>query len=240
MNLWPSKKGPYDPLTYDVRRTISIRIMLHGPWLEMRFPKRNMPLRRMYNDVEPSNVQFHEHVEVIDLSTCSIDIQPDNLPTKRIWSKKYPIRIRTNTRKPYSTQEATKQMAASTDDFKDEAELKVLNEEDEEEEEEEIMLDAKDNLDCDESEEPKVEATAGNKTMADEASLLAQQSENENKVFYLFTRTAREKEEWFNHLLVAAKFMEDWERQNPKEGAPAPADFSEYETQKVIKIFSSD
>ena len=72
MNLWPLKKGPYDPLTYDVRRTISVRIMLHGPWLEMRFPKRNLPLRRMYNDKEPSNVQFHEHVEVIDLSTCSI------------------------------------------------------------------------------------------------------------------------------------------------------------------------
>ena len=87
MNLWPLKKGPYDPLTYDVRRTISVRIMLHGPWLEMRFPKRNLPLRRMYNDKEPSNVQFHEHVEVIDLSTCSIDLQPDNLPTKRIWSK---------------------------------------------------------------------------------------------------------------------------------------------------------
>ena len=93
MNLWPLKKGPYDPLTYDVRRTISVRIMLHGPWLEMRFPKRNLPLRRMYNDKEPSNVQFHEHVEVIDLSTCSIDLQPDNLPTKRIWSKVSPFVI---------------------------------------------------------------------------------------------------------------------------------------------------
>ena len=51
MNLWPSKKGPYDPLTYDIRRTISVRIMLHGPWLEMRFPKRNLPLRRMCTDL---------------------------------------------------------------------------------------------------------------------------------------------------------------------------------------------
>ena len=122
MNLWPSKKGPYDPLTYDIRRTISVRIMLHGPWLEMRFPKRNLPLRRMHNDAELTNVEFHEHVEVVDLSTCSIDLQPENLPTKRIWSKKYPIRIRANTRKPYSTQEATKKMAAKKD-IKDEAEL---------------------------------------------------------------------------------------------------------------------
>jgi len=88
MNLWPSKKGPYDPLTYDIRRTISVRIMLHGPWLEMRFPKRNLPLRRMCTDSELTNIEFHEHVEVVDLSTCSIDLQPENLPTKRIWSKK--------------------------------------------------------------------------------------------------------------------------------------------------------
>ena len=36
MNLWPTKKGPYDPLTYDVRRTSTVRVMLHGPWIEMR------------------------------------------------------------------------------------------------------------------------------------------------------------------------------------------------------------
>lgn len=228
MNLWPHKKGPYDPLTYDVRRTISVRIMLHGPWLEMRFPKRNMPLRRMYNDKEPTNVQFHEHVEVIDLSTCSIDIQPENLPTKRIWSKKYPIRIRTNTRKPYSTQEATKQMAAAAD-IKDEAELDLDGEE--------IMLDAKE--DFSDNEDMGCDNKV-NKTLADESSLLAE-SENENRVFYLFTRTAREKEEWFNHLLVAAKFMEDWERQNPKEGSPIDPD---YQTQKVreqmFKMFMED
>lgn len=209
MNLWPLKKGPYDPLTYDVRRTMSVRIMLHGPWLEMRFPKRNLALRRMHGDVEPTNVQFHEHVEVIDLSTCSIDIQPDNLPTKRIWSKKYPIRIRANTRKPFSTEEATQKMAAH-DDIKDEAEIDG-------EDEDEIMLDAKENL------EDEVLQSDFDKSAIDIG-------EGEDKIFYLFTRTAREKEEWFNHLLTAAKFMEDWEHQNPKEGAKYNPD---YETHKV-------
>ena len=61
--------------------------------------------------------------------------------------------------------------------------------------------------------------------------LILADKENEDKVFTLFTRTAREKEEWFNHLLVAAKFMEDYERQNPKEGSPVDPD---YETQKVF------
>ena len=263
MNLWPIKRGPYDPLTYDVRRTISVRIMLHGPWLEMRFPKRNMPLRRMHDDTEPQNVQFHEHVEVIDLSTCSIDIQPENLPTKRIWSKKYPIRIRTNTRKPYSTQEATDQMQATLSSTPqasvDSTVAKMIRKmsdlsEDvlELEDEEDVMLDAKDHIDNDlelEHEPGASEPQEGcdlemmqnnNETIFDKSGILSN-AEDENKVFYLFTRTAREKEEWFNHLLVAAQFMEDWERQNPKEGSPVD---QEYETQKVreqkFKIFMED
>ena len=115
MNLWPTKKGTYDPLTYDVRRTSTVRIMLHGPWIEMRFPKRNLPLRRMHDDVEPKKVDYHDQVEVIDLSTCSIDLLPENLPSKRMWSKKYPIRIRTNMRKQTaSNSETSNRMKAKT------------------------------------------------------------------------------------------------------------------------------
>ena len=260
MNLWPIKRGPYDPLTYDVRRTISVRIMLHGPWLEMRFPKRNMPLRRMHDDTEPQNVQFHEHVEVIDLSTCSIDIQPENLPTKRIWSKKYPIRIRTNTRKPFSTQEATDKMQASSSlsstpqvDIENSVAKMIRKMSDltedvlEMEDQEEIMLDAKDTVEDGELEKESCDNDSmqnGNITTEFDKSGILSNAEDENKVFYLFTRTAREKEEWFNHLLVAAQFMEDWERQNPKEGSTPPVENQDYETQKVreqkFKIFMED
>ena len=83
MNLWPIKKGPYDPLTYDVRKTSTVRVMLHGPWLELRFPRVNLPLRRMHDDTEPTKIEFHDRVEVIDLSTCSIELLPQNLPSKR-------------------------------------------------------------------------------------------------------------------------------------------------------------
>ena len=81
--MWPSKNGPYDPLTYDVRRTMSVRVMLHGPWVELKFPKRNLPLRKMHDDIEPKNVTFHDYKEVIDLTNCSIEIIPENLPSKR-------------------------------------------------------------------------------------------------------------------------------------------------------------
>jgi len=83
MNLWPAKNGPYDPLTYDVRKTMSVRVMLHGPWLEFKFPRRNLPLRKMYNDAEPKGVAFLEHKEIVDLTNCAMDLYPENLPQKR-------------------------------------------------------------------------------------------------------------------------------------------------------------
>ncbi len=59
MNLWPMKKGSYDPLTYDVRKTSTVRVMLHGPWLEIRFPKTNLPFRRVHDEDEPTAIDFH-------------------------------------------------------------------------------------------------------------------------------------------------------------------------------------
>ena len=54
-------------------------------------------------------------------------------------------------------------------------------------------------------------------------------------------RTSREKEEWFNRFLVSAKFMEDWEHQNPKDHTKVNPS---YETQKVkqqkFNIFLED
>ena len=67
--------------------------------------------------------------------------------------------------------------------------------------------------------------------------------EDDVKTFYLFTRTSREKEEWFNRLMVGAKFMQDWNHQNPppeRQVKPAP----NYETFKVkgqkFKLFMED
>ena len=78
------------------------------------------------------------------------------------------------------------------------------------------MLDAKENLEDDNGGCDITSVDKHHETF-DESAILPD-SENEDKVFTLFTRTAREKEEWFNHFMVAAKFMEDWEHQNPKEG----------------------
>ena len=375
MNLWPTKKGRYDPLTYDVRRTSTVRLMLHGPWIEMRFPKRNLPLRRMHDDVEPKKVDFYDQVEVIDLSTCSIDLLPENLPSKRMWSKKYPIRIRTNMRKQTaSNSETSKQMQAKNDniDLALESETEptvavtdekghnpaikidvanptpenVLKELDtqlatqpfiemdptppngtkeydtnppqdtadaigdvqkktESYADEDYFKDAFDDWASTPSSIPPNSdsenlVATGKHVSGEENSTLRPTSlpvpitgktlsahdvpsatseisprkddrstelnseqptydikaieegspENEeistkeeiqNKTFYLFTRTGREKEEWYNRFMVAANFMEDWEHQNPKPGEKIDPN---YETQKIreqkFRMFMED
>ena len=88
--------------------------------------------------VDILQIELFSHVIIFFFT----DLQPDNLPTKRIWSKKYPIRIQVGTRKPFSTEEATQKMAAQ-DDIPDEAESKA-NETDDD-----VMLDAKEQLDDD-------------------------------------------------------------------------------------------
>jgi len=44
---------------------------------------RNLPLRKMYGDIEPKGVAFLEHKEVVDLTNCALDLYPENLPQKR-------------------------------------------------------------------------------------------------------------------------------------------------------------
>jgi hypothetical protein len=292
MNLWPHKNGTYDPLTYDVRRTMSVRVMLHGPWIELKYPRRNLPLRRMYNDVEPTSVAFLEQKEVIDLTNCYVDLIPENLPNKRIWSKKYPIRIRTKMRKPCKDQPDTtkeihpddpsqkpdpverKKSADDPDsnedvvpDGEDGAGGKVAEEDFERDEENPLGEIFKDPLtemadkeedkrrrrreemfdddDEDEREQEMNEDDFKDAEMGDddpdaEFEVL---EEDEGKTFYLFTRTSREKEEWFNRLMVGAKFMQDWNHQNPPAERQVKPD-TNYETFKVkeqkFKMYMED
>ena len=344
MNMWPAKNGAYDPLTYDVRRTVSVRLMIHGPWIEFKFPRRNLPLRRMYGDPEPAGVAFLEHKEVVDLTNCSIELIPENLPTKRVWSKKYPIRIRTNVRKlgadgrssavgagtggaaaagagggggdaknvvvkPNSGEErrsgqgvsdpaeaSQEDPPAASSSSKESSPKKLLpdgpvdiemkpmnssvrmrdlvaaaaadvsdddddadDESGDSTEEEEIVVDKEKEVEEKEEEEkdPEVQFkmdpeqppkegedlpgsnegaksetviadkdAEGEKDKAageDEADQGHHQKDDapfeilgvETKTFFLFARTSREKEEWFNRLTVGCHFMRDWNLQNP-------------------------
>ena len=187
MNFWLKKMGHYNPETYNVLKTSTVKVSLHGPWIEIRFPKRNLPKRRMYHDEEPSAVHYHGEFEVIDLSTCSIELLPKNLKTGKIWNKKYPIAIHTNTRKPLS-EDAKTMVAHHRRTF------------------------------C--AQPPKNSDTpfhswhllAGG-TDENDTTPSAENPDPIQETCYLFARTSREKEEWFNRFVVAANFMQDWENQ---------------------------
>lgn len=100
----------------------------------------------MYDDIEPRNVTFLEQKEILDLTNCTIEIVPENLPTKRIWSKKYPIKIRTLVRKPFAESEdsKTKEIVPKSDTFKDPAEASEKSEKSVENENNEDEISTKD------------------------------------------------------------------------------------------------
>lgn len=143
----------------------------------------------------------------------------------RVWSKKYPIKVTTNMRKPCSEdQDTSKEVVPTTppqqpvdpaeanaDTDNSRVEMSVSNvdiktfghlddnhesQQPNGQDEDEVMHDARDGTD----EDPD-----------DSFEILQERSRS----FYLFARTSREKEEWFNSFLVGAKFMQDWNHQNP-------------------------
>jgi hypothetical protein len=100
---------------------------------------------------------------------------------------------------------------------------------DENEEEEDVMHDAIGDEE-EASGEPKREADEN-----DASSFVDESAEETQKTIYLFARTGREKEEWYNKLIVGAKFMQDWHHQNPPREKLFKRDFK-YETQKVKEL----
>ncbi len=67
--------------------------------------------------------------------------------------------------------------------------------------------------------------------------------DDDSKTFYLFARTSREKEEWFNRLTVGAKFMQDWNHQNPpaaRQLRPDPNYETYKEKEQRFKVFMED
>ncbi len=79
-----------------------------------------------------------------------------------------------------------------------------------EEEKEEVIGESEEK--CNQpSDEDKTEKRSEEKNL-DDFEVLGEES----KTFYLFARTSREKEEWFNRLTVGSKFTQDWNQQtNP-------------------------
>ena len=68
-------------------QTIYVLFFFQNFW--KRYNRVYSNFRRMYNDADLTNIEFHEHVEVVDLSTCSIDLQPHLACALRRFFKNY-------------------------------------------------------------------------------------------------------------------------------------------------------
>lgn len=84
----------YDPQTHHISKTSSVYIRLDGTQLRLQRPERNITRRSLWNDEIPSieSIRF-KNQRIFDLIHARISLVPSGLVGKRLWSRKYPIRI---------------------------------------------------------------------------------------------------------------------------------------------------
>ena len=146
----------------------------------------------------------------------------------RIWSKKYPIKITTNVRKPcQETEDSSNEIVPPKEANLDPAEAsQTCKEASDSPSSGEDSMDTRSLGHVDDEEEEMHDAVGDGEE--DDFEILPESKRS----FYLFTRTSREKEEWFNRFMVGAKFMQDWNHQNPPKERTIRPD-PNYETFKV-------
>ena len=96
MNLLPPQFQPYDVDTYEVKNTVSVRISVEHHMMKIEYPETNIPKRLNTDEIIPNDISFLYHSDHIDLTKAKISLLPDGIAGKRMFSKKYPIEIRTN------------------------------------------------------------------------------------------------------------------------------------------------
>jgi len=182
MNLYPPKFHPYDVDTYEVRNTFSVRCTVEHHMLKIEYPEKNICRRINEGEVLSNDIKFLLHSDHIDLTTAKISLLPQNIATKRKFCKKYPIEIRPNALIKPVVDQSTK--AAHNTALND-----PQNEDDED-----TFHDLDDIMD-------------ENLDMATFDSL--EDSKNHPKVFYLFARADREKEDIYKAFLDGHHYLRD-------------------------------
>lgn len=168
-------KVVYDPKDYHINATHTVYVTLEGTNVRLQTPRLSMPKRALWNDESPASITFVRQRHY-DLLGSKVLLLPDNLVSKRLWSKKYPIYI--EIMKSHSTHGTTsRSRTAKTSSIKG-SDAQV----------EGMPVDA-----------PKTSQTADRLS-----SSQWNRSELEKKVLYLFARTSREKEEWFRRFRAAS------------------------------------
>nr|VZI30771.1 unnamed protein product [Spirometra erinaceieuropaei] len=91
---WMNEIVSYSPESYHINATHSVFVTLEGTQLRIQRPKKNIPRRAMFNTPPPSSTSVHfVHQRIFDMTRVNVTLLPQGLIEKRLWSKKYPIRL---------------------------------------------------------------------------------------------------------------------------------------------------
>ncbi|XP_014032936.1 testis-expressed protein 2 [Salmo salar] len=88
---WMNEIVNYDPETYHATLTHSVYVRLEGSILRLSTPNRNIARRATHNEPKPDVTYISQ--KIYDLTDSKIYLVPQSLARKRVWNKKYPIRI---------------------------------------------------------------------------------------------------------------------------------------------------
>ncbi|XP_036408182.1 testis-expressed protein 2-like isoform X1 [Megalops cyprinoides] len=88
---WMNEICNYDPETYHATLTHSVFVRLEGSTLRLSRPNRNIARRASFNEPKPDVTYVSQ--KIYDLTDSKISLVPQSLARKRVWNKKYPIRI---------------------------------------------------------------------------------------------------------------------------------------------------
>ena len=162
-----------------VRNTVSVRVSVEHHMLKIEYPEWNLPKRLNTDEVIPEDLKFLYHSDHVDLTKARISLLPEGIAGKRMFSKKYPIEIRTNGLSFSEAQQPTSLIKHKR------------------------LSRSKESINSDDSDVFK--DVLGTPTKSSPVSEYVEQ----NKVFYLFARADREKEDVYKFLMDAHHFLTD-------------------------------
>ncbi|KRT81306.1 hypothetical protein AMK59_5952, partial [Oryctes borbonicus] len=247
MNEYPEE---YNPLTYHVSQTQPVYLRLQGNFLKVSHTRQKIPKRAMWNEPEHKFV-FTRH-RIYNLLGAKVLLLPEGLARVRQWSKKYPICIVLNKDQmdleessPKKVKEHRGKEMRSPDKKTDGVvEMQIFsklvdNIDDQEQQstprqtEFDHMLHADDSFEdldpkksCFDDEEEDYSVCF--EEWHDVNTPIVQISPDETRL-YLFSRTGREKEDWFRRFRTAANKDPDTDKRTLQD------DYLAYmKSQKII------
>lgn len=166
----------YDVTDYHINQTHSVFVTLEGSTMRLQTPKQGIAKRAVGDESVPSAVSFVRQKHY-DLNGCRVALLPPDLVEKRLWSKKYPIRLEIDRRIP--AEPALEKPAKRNSVAKVETETLTFD-----------------------PHRSSLKPVASLSKV--QAAVAAAAATGGTKSIYLFARSSREKEEWFRRFQAAA------------------------------------